>query len=349
MEKSELLKYRGLYSYVSGAMKSGLIFITIAAICAFAPWRFASASPVNTRSAVTKSSALIKQKKYKEAISLLSNAVKQKPKNAVLQYYLGLACLYGGNHAGAQSALSKAVALTTNDSKLNKQAVDLIYKYWRYKPYSCLVNYLTPPKMVRWGRNKMPLAIWIADGKMLDNRLNKKLMTPNECMEIGLKLGNPAFMRSLRKSQFYKPSYRAAIVKGIYKWQWATRERLFTYTFTNNPAKADIIVFWSNELRGFGGWTYHPVVVPGKQFPGIIVMNLEDASEQSHEAFCAHLARIMVHEFGHVIGLDHSPNKEDIMYPKNSTAVFSKGDYATVRALYTLPSDFDFPSVSRPD
>ena len=43
------------------------------------------------------------------------------------------------------------------------------------------------------------------------------------------------------------------------------------------------------------------------------------------------------HEVGHVLGLGHSPNPTDVMYPESRTPVISATDRATLHLLYMLP------------
>lgn len=66
----------------------------------------------------------------------------------------------------------------------------------------------------------------------------------------------------------------------------------------------------------------------------IEIATLGPAGEALPPSLIAGIAR---HEVGHALGLVHSTNTGDVMYPESTTSVISAADRATLNLLYRLP------------
>ena len=62
---------------------------------------------------------------------------------------------------------------------------------------------------------------------------------------------------------------------------------------------------------------------------GTILLNTEGKFESAD-----HLLAVLIHEMGHVLGLDHSENEKSVMHPTNKRVVLSEEDKAAIREIY---------------
>lgn len=101
---------------------------------------------------------------------------------------------------------------------------------------------------------------------------------------------------------------------------------------TTSKINADVIVslIRTKNMDGYSGWTESTVKDNEISHSQITIFNSEELSEQD-------LGTITRHEFGHALGLAHSTDPDDLMYPTINTSLpyISECDKDALNSLYT--------------
>ncbi len=131
----------------------------------------------------------------------------------------------------------------------------------------------------------------------------------------------------------FQPAFLDAVRSAFQRWQEAGVPVRFDTDA--DSADAEVHVQWRIQFEGpRAGQTDLAWDQDGRLLGGTVTLATFDAKGRP---FGPEEVRVMaLHEVGHVIGLDHSPDSSDIMFPMPRVRDLSARDIATARLLYDL-------------
>jgi len=130
------------------------------------------------------------------------------------------------------------------------------------------------------------------------------------------------------------PEFRDRVRDAFYTW--AASGVPVKFLFIDDSSAAEVRVRWVDRFTD---------AAAGKTFWArdqnwwIVDADIELATHRSSgEAYDQQMVRtIALHEVGHLLGLDHSSNPDDIMSPRVHVMALSATDLRTAALVYTLP------------
>ena len=132
----------------------------------------------------------------------------------------------------------------------------------------------------------------------------------------------------------WSSAYVGMVERAFDEWQQAGFP--IRFDMVTDPIGADITIRWVRQLDGRrigvtsmsrdqSGWLVSAEIN--------VALHGPDGAALSPEL----VAGVARHEVGHALGLGHSGNTVDVMFPESTTPTISDTDRATLHLLYTLP------------
>lgn len=118
---------------------------------------------------------------------------------------------------------------------------------------------------------------------------------------------------------------------------WETAGAGLWFTYTRDSAEADIVVSWREK---FGNGNQAGVTDLRWSSAGPVVRAYVSlATRNAGDSLFTDTALLgtAVHELGHAVGMPHSSDSNDVMFPVTRVIDLSARDRATARLLYALP------------
>lgn len=134
---------------------------------------------------------------------------------------------------------------------------------------------------------------------------------------------------------------QSAAWRGIMKWD-GKPFRIVTDTRPRSEEPADIVIRWSRSLGGnqLGVTSRVEHREGSRAWMSVSGLALATHSPRNFEQELSadQVMLTAAHEMGHALGLPHSDDSKDVMFPTNTARALTNRDYRTLVALYDTPN-----------
>lgn len=319
---------------------------------------------------------LYQLKKYREAIEPIRRAAELDPNDAQAKSMLAQCYREVGDYRNAAYMLEKDLRNVTNPKDKSSLLHELAFAYMKQKDfrraadaYRQLVvlnpgdgdhlfyfaqalqqngNYPEAVKTYALYQTRFPTGSHLADAQQGIAKLNHELK-PTQWLGRWPSMPIPVCLLDPTKPvKGYRENYRALVGRAMKTWEEQT-QGLVSFTFVDKPEKAKIVIVWTDDTEalkegGSGNKSVGLTELKNVDAKGnilaaqISLLTISPASKQPFRDLA--LEAVALHEFGHAIGLPHSSNPGDVMFPwenneGNTHTRLSARDLGWAKYLYS--------------
>jgi tetratricopeptide (TPR) repeat protein len=288
---------------------------------------------------------------YTQAVLRLKSHVAQSPRHAEGWFKLAMAEAKLGQFAAAQQAFEKTMELSPPGSGLEQKARSnsalmtrgLVQNKATNNAAITGVGNTTVLKKANALNNTASTKTTGADN-YLAHVLNQGKVVQWDLQRMPLRV----YFEPSPNVTGWSPALNNVVQQGMQQWQTATNNKI-RFALVSTPSDADIKVRWKTELDE-GKLGESPFKFVGNKMLQSDVVLATHPSGGQRLLGNEELQHVVVHEFGHALGLKgHSPYPEDMMYfsvQPSASSRLSARDVKTFAMLYALNPDIKNSATS---